>query len=250
MGRKMKFRYWPWYRCGNIYPKTLCFRAETQDIDDHTPVLSSSSSSDPYDDGDYVEDVIRGLRSERLLFGPGGGKSSKLMEEEEEDLEGVMDGEKGFVLKGSVEVETMASSNPFVDFRRSMEEMVEAHGFQDWCFLQELLGSYLRINGRSTHEYIVGAFLDLLVHLLGNEATHDDDDDDDAIVASLSSFTSSRSSSACGHWLLSSFSSSSSPSSIVPSFSSPLIPFCSTLNPTTTLLSFLEEGEDVGLRNP
>ncbi|CAH9071594.1 unnamed protein product, partial [Cuscuta epithymum] len=223
MGKKTKFRYWPWYRCGNIYPKTLCFRAENLDIDDHTSVLSlSSSSSDPYDDGDYVEDVIRGLRSERLLFGPGGEKSSKLMEEE--DLEAVMEGEKGFVLKGSVGVETMVSSNPFVDFRRSMEEMVEAHGLQDWRFLQELLGSYLKINGRSSHEYIIGAFLDLLVHLLGNEATHDDYDvnDDDAIVASSSSFTSSRSSSACGHWLLSSFSSSSSPSSsIVPSSPSP-----------------------------
>ncbi|CAH9078885.1 unnamed protein product, partial [Cuscuta epithymum] len=244
MGKKTKFRYWPWYRCGNIYPKTLCFRAENLDIDDHTSVLSlSSSSSDPYDDGDYVEDVIRGLRSERLLFGPGGEKSSKLMEEEDLE-EAVMEGEKGFVLKGSVGVETMVSSNPFVDFRRSMEEMVEAHGLQDWPFLQELLGSYLRINGRSSHEYIIGAFLDLLVHLLGNEATQYDDDDDDAIVASSSSFTSSRSSSACGHWLLSSFSSSSSPSSsIVPSSPSPSIPFCSPLIPTTTLLSLLEEGE-------
>ncbi|VFQ73089.1 unnamed protein product [Cuscuta campestris] len=161
--------YCPLHRCVNGCPKTLSFRAENETIselvtftendptwsyhhvDEHPSPLSSSSSSssssEQYED-DHVEDVVRGLRSERLVFEPGEAKSSKLLEER-------------------VEMETMVSSNPFEDFRRSMEEMVEGHEglHQDWEFLEELLACYLRINGRDNHGYIVGAFVDLLVHL-------------------------------------------------------------------------------------
>lgn len=61
----------------------------------------------------------------------------------------------------------MESDDPYGDFRRSMEEMVEIHGVKDWECLEELLGWYLRVNGKKNHEFIVGAFVDLLVDLAG-----------------------------------------------------------------------------------
>lgn len=58
----------------------------------------------------------------------------------------------------------MTSSDPYRDFRTSMEEMVMAHGLQDWSALQELLHCYLRLNEKKTHRFIVLAFMDLLAH--------------------------------------------------------------------------------------
>ncbi|KAL6210566.1 hypothetical protein ACLB2K_015798 [Fragaria x ananassa] len=68
------------------------------------------------------------------------------------------------------------SPDPYLDFRRSMQEMVEAreHLTEDesvkvksnWEFLHELLLCYLALNPKSTHKFIIGAFSDLLVCLL------------------------------------------------------------------------------------
>lgn len=104
---------------------------------------------------DPVETLIRGLRSEteRLFFKP--GETSSILEEAKEG---------GFPFKESV-VLSMESQDPYVDFRKSMEEMVEAHGVKDWDAFEELLCWYLRVNGKSNHGYIVGAFVDLLVPL-------------------------------------------------------------------------------------
>ncbi|CAA6657106.1 unnamed protein product [Spirodela intermedia] len=60
----------------------------------------------------------------------------------------------------------MASRDPYRDFRTSMEEMVVAHGLQDWSSLQELLHCYLRLNEKKTHRFIVLAFMDLLADAL------------------------------------------------------------------------------------
>nr|KYP48579.1 hypothetical protein KK1_029731 [Cajanus cajan] len=43
-----------------------------------------------------------------------------------------------------------------------MEEMLEAQCVKDWEGLQELLCWYLKVNGKTNHAYIVGAFVDLL----------------------------------------------------------------------------------------
>lgn len=59
----------------------------------------------------------------------------------------------------------MESQDPYGDFRRSMEEMVAAHGMKRWDHLEELLVWYLRVNGKKNHGFIVGAFVDLLVAL-------------------------------------------------------------------------------------
>ncbi|KAL2535407.1 Transcription repressor OFP12 [Forsythia ovata] len=62
------------------------------------------------------------------------------------------------------------SVDPFIDFRRSMQEMVEARELIDvnanWDYLHELLMRYLSLNPKSTHKFIVGAFADLLVSMM------------------------------------------------------------------------------------
>ncbi|CAK9180580.1 unnamed protein product [Ilex paraguariensis] len=187
---------WPWPTCGS--PRTISFRAgndifktinsafidssntlqckESRTLD--RPFLNSANvesvievagtperwftkssestsfsvaSEDPF--GEPIETVIRGLRSERLFFEP--GETSSIMEEAKTD---------GFLFKESV-VMAVDSWDPFVDFKRSMEEMVEAHGLKEWECLEELLSWYLRVNEESNHGYIVGAFVDLLVSL-------------------------------------------------------------------------------------
>ena len=68
-------------------------------------------------------------------------------------------------LKEGTTVMSMDSDDPYSDFRKSMEEMVEAHGMKDWESLEELLNWYLRVNGKKNHGFILGAFVDLLVSL-------------------------------------------------------------------------------------
>ncbi|KAL6516083.1 hypothetical protein OROGR_019388 [Orobanche gracilis] len=62
------------------------------------------------------------------------------------------------------------SPDPFADFRRSMQEMVEARAAHDvrenWDYLHELLRCYLSLNPKSTHKFIVEAFSDLVVSLM------------------------------------------------------------------------------------
>ncbi|KAK7285327.1 hypothetical protein RJT34_20095 [Clitoria ternatea] len=71
---------------------------------------------------------------------------------------------------GSVAVPTY-SPDPYADFRRSMEEMVEARPElmdvkSNWHVLHELLLCYLALNPKSTHKFILNAFADLLVSLI------------------------------------------------------------------------------------
>ncbi|CAJ1969317.1 unnamed protein product [Sphenostylis stenocarpa] len=77
---------------------------------------------------------------------------------------------KKVLFKGSVAVATY-SPDPYVDFRRSMQEMVEARPElmdvkSNWNVLHELLLCYLALNPKSTHKFILGAFADLLVSLM------------------------------------------------------------------------------------
>ncbi|XP_042013138.1 transcription repressor OFP15-like [Salvia splendens] len=134
---------WPWPSCSTT-PRTISFRADDQ-IATATPYESLCP--------DQESVIISGLRSERLFFEPGATSSilaeAKTITDESE----------------SVAVVVMDSMNPFVDFRASIAEMVEAcgGGVRDWEFLEELLGWYLSVNDESNHGYIVGAFVDLLI---------------------------------------------------------------------------------------
>ncbi|XP_027364802.1 transcription repressor OFP13 [Abrus precatorius] len=117
---------------------------------------SISTESEDYNyncDGESLEMLVRGVRSERLFFEP--GDTSSILEKAKAS---------GFPFKESV-VLAMESEDPFEDFRRSMEEMVESHGVRDWEGLEELLSWYLRVNGKKNHGFIIGAFVDLLISI-------------------------------------------------------------------------------------
>ncbi|CAK7341967.1 unnamed protein product [Dovyalis caffra] len=196
MGKKMKLPFlskintskdqstrplWPWPAyCSQ--PRTLSFSFRTSDgmyktinsafldaatnndVVDCTPaeacftnsceLATFSTASDESGAGDSIETVIKGLRSERLFFEP--GETNSILEEAKAGGE--------FPFKESV-VLSMESQDPYLDFKKSMEEMVEAHGLTDWEDLEELLSCYLKLNGKSNHGHIIGAFVDLLVGL-------------------------------------------------------------------------------------
>ncbi|XP_030525515.2 transcription repressor OFP14 [Rhodamnia argentea] len=61
------------------------------------------------------------------------------------------------------------STSPYEDFKRSMQEMMEArlqgHAKVDWDFMEELLFCYLNLNEKKSYKYILSAFVDLMVIL-------------------------------------------------------------------------------------
>ncbi|CAM0901672.1 unnamed protein product [Alopecurus aequalis] len=113
---------------------------------------SEHPPADPSVANEVDEVLIRGIRSSsRLFFEPEATSS---------------------IVKPSAFGGAMAlaidSVDPYGDFRRSMEEMVLSHGTggeDDWGWLEEMLGWYLRANGKKSHGLIVGAFVDLLIAL-------------------------------------------------------------------------------------
>ncbi|CAK9166843.1 unnamed protein product [Ilex paraguariensis] len=183
MGKKMKLpslfknkdaRDHPWQWSSCKHPRTMSFRAgddmfktvnsiffapndgfETPEswFTNSSESASFSTESEEYSAGESLETIIRGVRSERLFFEPG-GTSSILVDAKADE----------FPFKESVAL-AMESENPYMDFKKSMEEMVESHGLKDWECLEELLGWYLKINGKMNHGFIVGAFVDLLIGL-------------------------------------------------------------------------------------
>ncbi|XP_028807420.1 transcription repressor OFP14-like [Neltuma alba] len=60
----------------------------------------------------------------------------------------------------------MYSPKPYDDFRRSMQDMVEArlnnHERVDWDFMEELLSCYLNLNEKKSHKFILSAFVDVI----------------------------------------------------------------------------------------
>ncbi|KAK8514742.1 hypothetical protein V6N12_057638 [Hibiscus sabdariffa] len=155
-GEKPKPSSWPWPSCHQ--PRTHSFRTdETPEswFSNSSESPSFSTASDESATGaadDSVETVIQGLRlrSERLFFEPSEAKLGTDFTESAAPFK-------------ETTVLSMESLNPFVDFRESMAEMVAAQGLKDWESLEELLGWYLKANGKSSHGYILGAFVDLLL---------------------------------------------------------------------------------------
>ncbi|KAJ0976651.1 hypothetical protein J5N97_012125 [Dioscorea zingiberensis] len=164
---------WPWPSCK--HPKTQSFRAGDEIFKtvnsvyfDSTESCFTNTSEDLFSEsfstvsedsnGESLEMVIRGLRSDRLFFEPCSGTS--LITEEITSGSHEID----LPFKESVAM-AMESQDPYRDFRESMEEMVLAHGMKNWESLEELLVWYLKVNGKKTHGFILGAFVDLLVSL-------------------------------------------------------------------------------------
>ncbi|GKC04632.1 transcription repressor OFP15-like protein [Tanacetum coccineum] len=156
MGRKLPFLP----TCGSP-SKTLSFRAVTTataitgDLDDTRMTQETESS---------IETVIKGLSSDRFFFNP--GKTSSILEEAKPKEKDKYKDVAPF--KENVSMMEMESTDPFVDFKKSMQEMVEAdEGLKQWDNLQELLSMYLSLNDKINHGYIIRAFVDILLVNLG-----------------------------------------------------------------------------------
>ena len=136
-----------------------------QDCSDSLSTASDASAPPVAACDDEADDaVVRGIRSDRLLFDPGASATSSILEEKA-GCAGARGGggdeeEEAF---GDAVAVAFESADPYEDFRASMEEMVAAHGVGDWGWLEEMLGWYLRANDRDTHCAIVAAFIDVVV---------------------------------------------------------------------------------------
>ncbi|CAJ2661267.1 hypothetical protein L195_g005022 [Trifolium pratense] len=68
------------------------------------------------------------------------------------------------------------SPSPYDDFRRSMQELVESkfgkiennQRIIDWDFMEEILFSYLNVNEKKSHKFILSAFVDLITVMRRN----------------------------------------------------------------------------------
>ncbi|KAL8136363.1 hypothetical protein V2J09_002364 [Rumex salicifolius] len=191
--------YWP--SCSHS-PQTLSFRHSDAAAPDRVfKTLNSvyfdsdsDSESDKDIENDDIESIVRGAHSEtRLFFEPSTGKAISVPVEEEETEEV---GPEPF--KESV-VMAMESEDPYVDFKRSMQEMMEAHALlKDWASLEELLAWYLRVNAKHNHAYIVAAFVDLLVKFSSSSSSSSTSDGvNSSLNINISSCSTSRSSSSC-----------------------------------------------------
>ncbi|PHT60343.1 hypothetical protein CQW23_02706 [Capsicum baccatum] len=189
---------WPWPLPTCTKPKTLSFRLNKDDDDNNNNNIFNStfhldndndttsysldeffsevdetsfSTTTTINGQDCIEKMIKGLRleKERLFFD---FQESNNIINTSTSVDNIDISFVPIFDKESAIVMGLDSKDPFVDFRESMEEMVEAHGVQDWESLEELLTCYLKVNCKSNHGYIVGAFVDLLVNL----GTNNNDD--------------------------------------------------------------------------
>ncbi|ESW34945.1 hypothetical protein PHAVU_001G194000 [Phaseolus vulgaris] len=215
---------WPWPSCHQ--PRTLSFRAPNDvafktinpaylDMPESShsfftvsPDSGSFSTASEEDSRrpDSLETLIRPLRSDRLFFQP--DQTSSILESKAgtsaptpTEKPTATTTEKPTAattttlpFEDSV-VMSVESQDPYVDFLRSMEEMVEAQCVKDWDGLQELLCWYLKVNGKSNHGYIVGAFIDLLVTFSSSTTGSSSDINSHSPSSPLSFYSSSLSSS-------------------------------------------------------
>ncbi|KAF7820446.1 transcription repressor OFP13 [Senna tora] len=171
-------------------PSAAAAVEETPDPWFTTSSESAASFTTESDVGDAdgeasVETVVRGVRSsaadsERLFFDP-------------DETRSILEASVGSPFEES-EVVAMESADPYGDFRNSMAEMVESQGVRDWEGLEELLGWYLRVNGKKNHGFIIGAFVDLLVSLATNHRISSHHHPDSITASSPTSYSSAVSS--------------------------------------------------------
>ncbi|KAK4708050.1 hypothetical protein R3W88_028975 [Solanum pinnatisectum] len=194
MGKKMNLGSWQWPSC--THSKTQSFRAnnnifktinsiflDPSNTDHHHGVVeiettpeswftnsseSASFSTESEETGEpLMELIIKGVRSERLFFEPNCTSSLILQDrnqnQNQDKLKEIQeDDDEELPFKESVAL-ALESEDPYLDFKKSMEEMVDTHEIKDWESLQELLGWYLKMNGKINHGFIIGAFVDLLI---------------------------------------------------------------------------------------
>ncbi|KAJ1686247.1 hypothetical protein LUZ63_017637 [Rhynchospora breviuscula] len=145
-----------------MYLDSSYFEEEIEiEIDTEAEPETSSSIDEPEE---YV--AVHQIHSDRLFFEPNSTSCSILESTHKgEDVKEEKTEKSNVPFKESF-VLAMESTDPYNDFRNSMEEMVAAHGLTDWTRLEELLVWYLRVNGKKNHAFIIKAFVDLLVDLV------------------------------------------------------------------------------------
>lgn len=142
----------------------------------HSKSLSSSSTSSSDPDTAATPDLAAAFASQRFFFSSP-GRSNSIVESSSpsssSSLTATSD-RSDKIIGGGVAVPTY-SQDPFVDFRQSMQEMVEARRLvdvtADWEHLHELLTCYLSLNPKSAHKFIVCAFSDILVSMMAAQTT-------------------------------------------------------------------------------
>ncbi|XP_016541329.1 transcription repressor OFP12 isoform X1 [Capsicum annuum] len=160
------------------------------DCNSNIPTSSSSTnySTTISEESDYIyelattPDLATVYASQRFFFSSPGhsnsiidSSSSSMSSSLTSTLSSVEPRESdALVVDGSIAIPTY-SPDPYLDFRISMQEMVEARGLTDirgnWDLLHELLMCYLTLNPKSTHKYIVDAFADLIVCLMTSKSS-------------------------------------------------------------------------------
>ncbi|KAJ4968011.1 hypothetical protein NE237_014712 [Protea cynaroides] len=132
------------------------------------------SSSDSEDLETTVADFATVFASQRFFFSSP-GHSNSIVESPPKCPPPSKQTEK--IMSGGIPISTF-SPDPYTDFRRSMQEMVDARKLldlsTDWDYLHELLLCYLTLNPRHTHKFIIGAFSDLLLTLVPSSTESDD----------------------------------------------------------------------------
>ncbi|KAL8090217.1 transcription repressor OFP13-like [Apium graveolens] len=169
---------------------------------EYSPSLSDTSEQAEDQLDDELEQIIRGVQSDRLFFEPCNSilsttttkttSTTRVLDQDVYDNDTICtstnacyDNTEELPFKESV-VLAMESEDPYEDFKGSMLEMVESHGLKDWECLEELLEWYLKMNGKMNHGIIVQAFVDLLVGLASDDST--------SFSSAASSFSTSSSS--------------------------------------------------------
>lgn len=154
-------------------PSSLLF-SPSNSLSTHSSFLSSDPNPElePQSEPDFATIFA----SQRFFF-TSPGSSNSIIESTPSSTAVNQTSNKGHhrrtrsIVKDGVAVPTL-SPNPYMDFRQSMQEMVEARDLMDvkanWDNLHELLLCYLALNPKSTHKFIVGAFADLVVSLMAN----------------------------------------------------------------------------------
>ncbi|KAK9287807.1 hypothetical protein L1049_016249 [Liquidambar formosana] len=129
----------------------------------HTPSTATTDyffSSCDDTDSETPPDFATVFASHRFFFSSPGRSNSIFESPESPPLE------SDALVTGGVAVPKY-SPDPYMDFRRSMQEMVESREFNDarenWEYLHELLLCYLTLNPKHTHKFIISAFADLVI---------------------------------------------------------------------------------------
>ncbi|CAL0316150.1 unnamed protein product [Lupinus luteus] len=141
-----------------------------------SPLMKNFNSLYEHEPEAMTADLATALASQRFFFSSPGHSNSLIEYTTSSSLVGENNNKnkskkkKVLLFKGSVAVPTY-SSDPYLDFRRSMEEMVEARPElmnvnSNWNVLHQLLLSYLALNPKTTHKFILTAFSDLLISLM------------------------------------------------------------------------------------